>query len=212
MKRKIDVRRHVRRTKKGFVPVRKHTKKISKRKNYGVASVNLNTMGGRTKEDVEEFGFDYDRTLAHGTSRPLAEKILADKELKEGTAVKGTRGGLIDAKTWAENVFGPDKEPVVLLMETEDIETKPFKPWVSVGRRKEEREELDITKDSLPFKKGKILKIDGNILDDENKNFGSSWKWNYEQGWPGVRTKIKLVDPKSLQRIEPDEEKSQLKN
>jgi len=74
MKKKVSVRKHVRKTKKGFVPVRRHTKKI-KKKNYGM---------GRVKPFVAEHtygGFKRDDLLRHrkfGT-RDEAERFLRGK-------------------------------------------------------------------------------------------------------------------------------------
>jgi len=110
MKRKINVRTHKRKTKKGFVPVRKHTKQITKkRKNYSKMKDKNFSSGFEevlTPEEIRLFN-----KLARGEPLTKREKEIYDNPLKS-----------MNFRSWPANLTSDEREQVLRLKKAIQLE------------------------------------------------------------------------------------------
>jgi len=103
--------------------------------------------------NINDYGFDENKTVVHGTSLKNARKIAEDEEFTGGTLAYPARGGLLDASTWAKNIY--DENAVVIIAETdqENVRKDDQYGWISVGDRGKERKYDDTTYDTLKINK-----------------------------------------------------------
>lgn len=116
--------------------------------------VHLDEYGKR--EHASQLGLNPDKTIVHGTSMDKAQQIAHSGVINNGTVVPPGRGGFEDVSVWADNVYG-DKGVVVVGQATRDTDI-PKNRWMTVGKRAKEREGIDVTRESIPLTKVKILK------------------------------------------------------
>jgi hypothetical protein len=156
------------RTRKGIVkkkPIHKHMvlfrKDLGEKKNK-ITNKDFGKAWYKADEVIDEkkhSPFDEPRKmLVHGTNLERAKKIKESLKAEGGTWVGGFRGGVIDAQTWAENSFG---EPVVVIAKAKkDLRAnKHDTAWITLGKRAEEREGIDITMPSADLEEVRIFKI-----------------------------------------------------
>jgi hypothetical protein len=116
---------------------------------------------------IEDYGFDTNKTVAHGTNLEKAININRTRELTDGTFTYPGRGGIDDARLWAKNVYS--KDPVVIIAETDKENVRGTERWdfgwVTLGKRAEERSGIDTTYNKLNVKKLMIAKVndDGSL-------------------------------------------------
>lgn len=121
--------------------------------------VDLSVYGG--KKIAEDFGFNENRTVVHGTSLKNVKQIIKDGRIEEGTLTYPGRGGFEDAALWAKNT--KSDQPVVIMAEgKEDLKRYPG-GWVTVGKRGEEREGHDVILPNLKINKYKIFSVPSDV-------------------------------------------------
>lgn len=159
----------------------------------GIKTRTINMALNPFEDDIPQyykiFGFDFDKTVVHGTSLENAKKIKEDGWLRNGTFVHAGFGGLTDAYNWSKNSFS---NPVVIMVEVDiDEPLRVDRQWVTLGERGAEREGIDKIYDKLKIKKMIVFKV------PEKKKFKSykeeeEWYDNNKKDWYGNMVEVKI--------------------
>lgn len=124
---------------------------------YGIKSkpfkvnIGINPFEEEVPDFAKDFGFDFKKTVVHGTSLEKAKQIVESGILLDGTYVHSGLGGFKDASIWASNTY---TNPVVIMAEVKELLNRKWDTdWITLGKRGKEREGHDIIMDKLTIKK-----------------------------------------------------------